>query len=394
MPAYKCKIAVQGGDILEKVIEAASPSALKETIAQEGGFLVKVEKYAPRFKKIKPKEFYSFNQEFLTLLRAGVPVVIAFDAIIEKQEDTSFAKVLKDIRNDISQGKPIATAFERYERIFSSLYIAVLRSGEASGNVPDAIEEYLEYFERSRQIRQKIRAAAVYPFILTVCSVFVVAFLIIFVVPAITTTFVESGAQLPFLTSLLLGISDVIRSYIWVILIFLAVIGWGIRLYLSTEKGRLLFDQHYLKLPFLGELSIIYATSLFASSLSTVLTGGIPLNNALNISKGVINNQFYKAGIKNAIRLVEQGRGFSQSLDEIPFFPKTALRMIAAGEEGGHLEKVLKDVARFYEKDVEAKLTVLASSIEPLLMVLMGFVVGFIMLAMYMPVFQMAGTIG
>ena len=169
---------------------------------------------------------------------------------------------------------------------------------------------------------------------------------------------------------------------------------WGVSFYLKTDKGRLLFDTYYLKLPFLGDLSIIYSTALFASSLSTVLTGGIPLNKSLQISKDLIKNMFFQAEIQNVVKSIEQGRGFTQSLNELDIFPDMAVRMIAAGEEGGALEKVLKDIARFYEKEVEAKLTIMTSTIEPLLMVLMGFVIGFIMLAMYMPIFQMAGVIG
>jgi type IV pilus assembly protein PilC len=394
MPAYKCKIAVSGGEVVEKVITSNSASSLKKTIARDGGFLVHVKKNSYLQQKIKPKEFYSFNQEFLTLLRAGLPVVIAFDTIIAKQDKTSFIKILKNIREDISQGESIANAFEKYETVFSALYIASLRSGEASGNVSDAIEEYLEYFERSQQIRQKIKSASVYPAILTICSVFVVAFLIVFVVPAITGTFVEAGAELPISTSILLGFSAFIRSYLLAIIMGIILMIWGVSFYLKTDKGRLLFDTYYLKLPFLGDLSVIYSTALFASSLSTVLTGGIPLNKALEISKGLIKNMFFQAEIQNVVKSVEQGRGFTQSLNELDIFPDMALRMIAAGEEGGALEKVLKDIARFYEKEVEAKLTIMTSTIEPLLMVLMGFVIGFIMLAMYMPIFQMAGTIG
>ncbi len=394
MPAYKCKIAVSGGEVVEKVIKSNSVSSLKKMIAQDGGFLVNAEKVFFLQQKIKPKEFYSFNQEFLTLLRAGLPVVIAFDTIIEKQDKTSFVKILKSIREDISQGESIANAFEKYETVFSPLYIASLRSGEASGNVSDAIEEYLEYFERSQQIRQKIKSASVYPAILTICSVFVVAFLMVFVVPAITGTFVEADAELPISTSILLGFSAFIRSYLLAIIMGIILITWGVSFYLKTDKGRLLFDTYYLKLPFLGDLSVIYSTALFASSLSTVLTGGMPLNKALQISKGLIKNMFFQAEIQNVVKSVEQGRGFTQSLNELDIFPDMALRMIAAGEEGGALEKVLKDIARFYEKEVEAKLTIIASTIEPLLMVLMGFVIGFIMLAMYMPIFQMAGIMG
>ncbi|MCD4674628.1 MAG: type II secretion system F family protein [Desulfobacula sp.] len=401
MPAYRCKIAARDGEMVEKVIQSGSVSSIKKKIAKDGGFLIKAKKtggLSSSFffsrQRLKSKDFYSFNQEFLTLLRAGLPVVIAFDAIIEKQDESFFSRTLNSIRDDISEGESISNAFEKYENIFSPLYIATLRSGEASGNIPDALEEYLEYFERSQQIRQKIKAAFVYPTILSICSIFVVAFLIIFVVPAITGTFVEAGAELPIFTKILLQFSDFIRSYFWAISASIVFIIWIVSYYLKTERGRLLFDTYYLKLPFLGELSVIYSTALFTSSLSTVLGGGIPLNQALHISTGLIRNSFMQAGSKNAIESIEQGEGFARAFYKVDIFPDMALRMIAAGEEGGNLEKVLKDIARFYEKEIESKISIITSAIEPVLMVLMGFVIGFIMLAMYMPIFQMAGTMG
>ena len=401
MPAYRCKIAARDGEMVEKVIQSGSVSSIKKKIAKDGGFLIKAKKtggISSSFffsrQRLKSKDFYSFNQEFLTLLRAGLPVVIAFNAIIEKQDESFFFRTLNSIRDDISEGESISNAFEKYENIFSPLYIATLRSGEASGNLPDAIEEYLEYFERSQQIRQKIQAAFVYPTILSICSVFVVAFLIVFVVPAITGTFVEAGAELPIFTRILLQFSAFVRSYFLVILIGIVSIIWIASYYLKTERGRLLFDTYYLKLPFLGELSVIYSTALFTSSLSTVLGGGIPLNQALHISTGLIRNNFMQAGSKKAIESIEQGEGFARAFYKVDIFPDMALRMIAAGEEGGNLEKVLKDIARFYEKEIESKISIITSAIEPALMVLMGIVIGFIMLAMYMPIFQMAGTMG
>ena len=401
MPAYRCKIAARDGEMVEKVIQSGSVSSIKKKIAKDGGFLIKAKKtggISSSFffsrQRLKSKDFYSFNQEFLTLLRAGLPVVIAFNAIIEKQDESFFSRTLNSIRDDISEGESISNAFEKYENIFSPLYIATLRSGEASGNLPDAIEEYLEYFERSQQIRQKIKAAFVYPAILSICSVFVVAFLIVFVVPTITGTFVEAGAELPIFTRILLQFSAFVRSYFLVILIGIVSIIWIASYYLKTERGKLLFDTYYLKLPFLGELSVIYSTALFTSSLSTVLGGGIPLNQALHISTGLIRNSFMQAGSKNAIESIEQGEGFARAFYKVDIFPDMALRMIAAGEEGGNLEKVLKDIARFYEKEIESKISIITSAIEPALMVLMGIVIGFIMLAMYMPIFQMAGTMG
>ncbi|MCK5312650.1 MAG: type II secretion system F family protein [Desulfobacteraceae bacterium] len=398
MPAYRCKITSKDGQMMERVIQSGSVSSLKKMIAREGRFLVDAEKTSDHFsfaavfsrQKLKVKDFYSFNQEFLTLLRAGLPAVVAFDGIIENQRGSYFTNILKSIRNDISEGESLPAAFEKHESFFSPLYIAVLRSGEISGSIPDAIEEFLEYFERSRLIRQKIKAASVYPAILTICSISVMIFLIVFVVPVITGSFVEANADLPLFTKILLQFSDLIRFYWWAIISAIILLVYGIYYFLGTEYGKLFFDTHYLKLPFVGELSIIYSTALFSSSLSTVLAGGTPLNQAINISCRLIKNSFMMDKIQNAAYEIEQGDGFANALGRTEVFPDMALRMFAAGEEGGSLEKVLKDVAYFYEREVENKLTIVASTIEPVLMILMGFIIGFIIVAMYMPIFQLA----
>lgn len=402
MPVYRCRIAINENKIIERVIQSGSLSAVKKLVTMEGNFLVDAKKTRTGVsvfsffgrEKFSARDFYSFNKEFLTLLRAGIPVVMAFDGIIRKHEKTFISGVLKSIRNDISEGESIADAFEKYEKIFSPLYIATLRSGEAGGNIPGAIEKYLEYFERARQIRQKIKAALVYPAILTVCSVFVVAFLLIFVLPAITGTFLDAGAQLPFYTLILLKFSSFIRSYFILILVAACLAGWGISYTLKTDKGSHFFDICTLKLPLAGELVIIYTVARFSSSLSTLLAGGMPLNRALYIARGLVRNRFLNTGIRSAVREIEQGKSFAAALEEVNIFPDMALRMIAAGEESGNLDKILGEVSLFYENETEARLSIVASTIEPVLMVLTGFIIGFIMLAMYLPIFQMAGTMG
>jgi type IV pilus assembly protein PilC len=402
MARYNCKIAGKDGTTVEKTIYADSTAALERMIARDGGFLIQAEKPSRGMSvslsigRQKPglKDFFSFNHEFLALLGAGIPVVMALDGILKNNEEKYFSRVLRQIRNDISDGESLSNAFEKHVSYFSPLYIATLRSGEAAGNVPDAIEKYLEYLERSQAIREKIKSAAIYPAILTVCSLAVVIFLLMFVVPAITGTFVVSGADMPIFTRWLLQISDFVRSFFPVILIGLVVIFSGVSLYLKTDRGRLIFDTWCLKLPLVGNLSVIYATALFSSSLSTILAGGSPLNRALHIANGLIQNRRIHAGIEQAIHRVEDGESFADALNEVQVFPDMALRMIRAGEGGGRLEKVLSDLSRFYEKEVTNTLTMITSTIEPALMVLMGFVIGFIMLAIYMPIFQMAGTIG
>jgi type IV pilus assembly protein PilC len=402
MTVYKCKIATRDGKVIERVIVADSRAMVKKQVTQEGDLLVEARSKSTngalpsltRGGKVRLKEFYSFNQEFSVLLKAGVPVVSAFDGIIEKQESNRFVEVLKKIRADVSAGESVSGAFEKYQDIFSPLYIASLRAGETGGDIPGALAGYLKYMKRSQAIKQKLTAASVYPAILTVCSIFVVSFLLVFVVPAISGTFIAAGASLPKLTQIILGITAFMKSYYLLIIGFVVLGTAGFYLLRRSEGGRLLIDEFYLRLPILGDLSLCYATAMFASSLATVLRSGIMLNAAVKLASGLVENRFLQKRLTDTVHSLEQGDGFSQSLERVGVLPGMAVRMIAAGEEGGSLEFVLDNVAEFYETDVEARLTVITSSIEPMLMVLMGAVVGFIVLAMYMPIFQMAGTIG
>jgi type IV pilus assembly protein PilC len=402
MTVYKCRIATRDGKVIERVIVADSRAMVKKQVAQEGDLLVEARSSSAngalpsltRGKKVRLKDFYSFNQEFSVLLKAGVSVVSAFDGIIEKQESNPFVEILKKIRADVSAGESVSGAFEKYQDTFSPLYIASLRAGETGGDIPGALTGYLKYMKRSQAIKQKLKAASVYPVILTVCSIFVVSFLLVFVVPAISGTFTSAGASLPKLTQIILGITAFMQSYYLSILLLVVLCTVGFYLMHRSEGGRLLIDEFYLRLPILGDLSLCYATAMFASSLATVLRSGIMLNAAVKLASGLVGNRYLQKSLTNTVHSLEQGDGFSQSLERVGVLPGMAVRMIAAGEEGGSLEFVLDNVAEFYETDVEARLTVITSSIEPLLMVLMGAVVGFIVLAMYMPIFQMAGTIG
>lgn len=401
MAAYKCKIALSDGRMVEKVIVADSISMIRQQVVQEGGFLLQAGKSAGTFsfftlkrsKSVKPKEFYAFNQEFAVLLKAGVAVVSAFDGIIENQEKSGFAEVLRNVRDDIAAGESVSGAFGKYDQIFSPLYVASIRAGESGGDIPGAIAGYIENMKRAEAIRQKIKAALIYPAILTFCSVLVVTFLVVFVVPAITGSFTQSGSKLPWLTLILLGISDGVKLYYPYMVLFAMLLFLSVQMVMRSKKGHLVFDKYYLKVPVLGDIALCYAMTRFSSTLSMVLGSGSTLNSAVKISSDIVGNRYVKSCIRDILRALEQGAGFAQSMKDTAVFPGMAVRMIAAGEEGGSLESVLREMSEFYEKDVEGRLTLITSAIEPLLMMIMGIVIGFIVLAMYMPIFQMAGTI-
>ncbi len=402
MPTFHCKIAVSDGRILRKTLNADTKALLKKQLESDGYFVLEIEgsdglgnllKSVHRQKRIKIKDFYAFNQEFSVLIRAGLPIVSALDAIIDNDDNNKMMGVLKDVRNDISTGESLSKAFGKHTNTVSNLYVASLQAGEKSGNIPLAISRYIEHMKKTSDARKKVISASVYPIILTAVSIFVLFFLLLYVVPSVTGTFLETGTQLPLITSLLIKSSTTIKSNAIYFLLIFIIVGMGFYYLVNSEKGKLLIDKWKLFLPVFGDLYKGYSTSKFARTLATVLSGGLTLVDSVQISSGTLNNFFLKKQFDTVIKNLNEGGSFADSLEKKKTLPKLAIRMVQAGESSGSLEEVLNEVADFYDGEVDTKLSILTSTIEPALMIIMGFIIGIIVLALYMPIFQLAGTV-
>lgn len=403
MPPFRCKMALPNGRIVENTLVSDSKATLKSRLEKDGNFVLEIKRIKGGGTLIKPsggrirlkeKDFYSFNMEFSVLLKAGLSIIAALDAIIEKNEKSAFRELLSIIRTDIASGESLSSAFANYAHLFSNLYLASLRAGEKSGDLPLALARYIDYMKKMSAIRRKMVAASVYPLILLVSSGIILFFLLIFVVPSITGAFSETGAPLPFITQTLLNISRSMRANgFWVVALAIFFF-FGLFFSKKTNKGGRAYDRALLSIPIFGGVTIHYITSKLTRILATILSGGTPLIESLKIASGILNNRYLQEKIEDVLKNLQQGEGFSESLKQTGVFPDLALRMIAAGENSGALEQVLNDVADYYDGDVEAKLSMISSAVEPALMMIMGLMIGFIVLAMYMPIFQMAGTIG
>ncbi|MGD9733125.1 MAG: type II secretion system F family protein [Desulfamplus sp.] len=401
MPLYKCTVINSEGYAINKTIVADSAAAVKKRIAQEGNFLVEVQKsggysFLLSFsdtKKLKPKAFISFNHELSVLLRSGMPIVPALDMLIQKEGNNNFKAVLTEIKTDVSNGEALSSAVSKHEHIFSPIYTATLKAGEGNGTVPQSIGKYIDHLKRTERIKQKVKAASIYPVILTIASLFVVIFLLIFVVPAITSSFTDSGTELPFITHMLIALSELIKEkFLW-ILLFVFIFTIVIRHFLKSSYGKNRIHKFVLNLPYLGTLIKAYSVGRFTSTLASLLSSGFTLNSAVITSAGLITNQHIRSGLMDVVDDVEKGESFSDSIKKSGVFPPLAVSMIIAGEQSSSLEEILIELSQLYENDVENGLTAMTSMIEPMLMVLMGFIIGFIVLALYMPIFQLAGTI-
>jgi type IV pilus assembly protein PilC len=401
MPAYRCKYMTPQGKYLKKVLTADSRADLRWRLEREGHFVYKIKRAgrlrpagvrtSPRI-GFKPADFFSFNKEFAVLLRTGLPVVAALDAILEKSAAGDFIEALRQVRYDVSTGEALSEAFAKSPRHFSSLYISAIQAGERSGNIPDALLRHIDYLKNVRALRRKMITASVYPMILTATSIAVLALLMVYVVPAFTKTYFEAGTELPWLTQLLVGASLTLKANsLWLaILAVLSAAGFAAAWRSEALRPRL--DRLRLSLPVAGGVQISYATAQLFRTVATILGGGTPLLESMRIAAGSQGNLFLRQRLLEAVERLEEGAMLSEALEEAEVFPRLAVRMVAAGESGGALEQILTDVADFYDDELETRLGLLTSTVEPILMLIMGLIIGFIVVAMYLPIFQLAGT--
>jgi type IV pilus assembly protein PilC len=402
MPTFRCKFATPAGSVVEKTLIADNKSALKDFLEEEGNFVLKIHsterilagfRWRGRRKPFRLRDFLSFNQEFAVLIKAGLPILSALDTVLERSGNSDLYDLLREVRNDVSTGESLSGAFGKFSSVVSSLYVASLQAGEKSGSISLAISRYIAYIKKMLAIRQKVITASIYPAILTTVSVFVLVFLMVFVVPTFTAAYFDSGTQLPGITVVLVAVSHALKNNIYWLILLAAGCWAGLTYAKRSTTGKRFLDRLKLRTPLLGDIFLTYYISRLARTLATVLASGMPLVDAVRIASGTMDNSFLKETIQKVVKLLEEGGGFAASLERVQVFPTMAIRMVDAGESGGALETVLDDVADFYEMDVDAKLTVLTSAIEPALMVIMGLLIGFIVLAMYLPIFQLAGAI-
>lgn len=403
MPFFQCKIGTADGRVVEKEFEAAEPGLLRESLEEQGFYVFSLHK-RPWWRSLgqglkgggRPsgRTFLTFNQELLVLLRSGLPILQVLDAVTERLEPGAFRDALRDIREEVRGGAVLSEAFGKYPQIFPHLYIASIRAGEKSGDLPVTIGRFITYQKRVEAIRAKVRSATFYPILLSIAVVSAVLFLMLYVIPSFTKIYSDANAVLPLITRILIGFSNGLINGLPLWAPALVVGGFLLRAYLHTESGIRRRDALLLRLPFFGGMAIDYSLLGFCRTLGTTLSSGIPAVQAMTMSRGTLNNRILEEKMGTAIHRIEEGITISQALTETGFIPGLALRMIGVGETTGALAEMLWDVADYYEGEVERRLDRLTTMIEPLMMMTMGIVIGGIVIAMYIPIFQLAGTVG
>lgn len=402
MPLYTCKIGSADGKIIEKEFEAASADILKQNLTSQGFFVFSVTSKPFQFlwkkgasrKKVDTKALITFNQELLVLIKAGLPIMHALDAILERIDKGRLAEVLEIIRDDIKGGSSLSDAFERHPSAFSHLYIASIRAGERTGDLPQTIKRYITFLKKTEGFRKKVITALFYPAILLSVAFVAITLLLVYVVPTFSQVYADAGSKLPTPTLILIGFTSVLKKFFPLLV---AAVFFGVYLFrkwINTESGRITVDSFTLKIPVLGDIFSKYSIVSFTRTLATIIESGIPIVESLKMSVGTLNNKTLEGRLTAAIRRVEEGVSLSVAIDGAKLMPTIALRMLSAGESSGSLEEMLEGISDYFEEELDQRLHLLSTAIEPAIMVVMGVVIGAIIVTMYLPVFKIAGTVG
>lgn len=402
MPLFTCKIGAADGKIIEKEFEAATAEILRQSLVTQGFFVFSVSKKPLQFlwkrggarKKIDTKALITFNQELLVLIKSGLPIIQSFDTILERIDKGRLAEVLEIIRDDIKGGSSLSDAFERHPSAFSHLYIASIRAGERTGDLPQTIRRYITFLKKTEGFRKKVLTALFYPGILMTVAFIAVTLLLVYVVPTFSQVYADAGSKLPVPTLVLISFTAVLKRYFLLLVGMVFVAMYVFRRWVATESGRYAVDSFSLKLPVLGEIFSKYSIVSFTRTLATIIESGIPIVESLKMSLGTLNNKVLEARLALAIRRVEEGVSLSVAIDGAHLMPSLALRMLSVGESTGSLEEMLESISDYFEEELDQKLHLLSTAIEPAIMIIMGVVIGTIIVTMYLPVFKIAGTVG
>jgi len=399
METYSYKATTKEGDIITGTIEASNERIAVDRIQEMGYFPLMVSKAIERKDiiynfisslkgRIGEKDVMSFTYQLGVLLEAGFTLDKALSILSELTEKRALRELIRDIISEVRGGRSFSEALSRFPAVFPSFYVNMVRAAEAGGFLEETMSRMATYLENTRALKEDIRSALIYPSILTVVGGSAVIILLTFVVPKFTKIFTDMGEALPIPTAILLTISNGLIKYWWMILLFLAGILFTIRSYLKSESGRRTWDKLRFRLPVFGKLYKEAAVSRFARTLGTLLGSGVPLLNALQIVKGTLGSEKIAELISSVREAVRRGRGISEPLRNSDVFPPIAVHMITVGEESGRLDEMLIKIAERFDIEVRTTVKRLLSLLEPALILFMGVMVGFIVIAMLMAIFS------
>src|SRR5487761_1996853 len=400
MAEWTLKYADSRGAIHQQVAEAASERELRDRFQQQGFLIYSIKPRAEgkassgkrSGKKISTEKFLIFNQQFVTLIRAGLPILKALDLLTDRLTDPKLSKYISSVRDEIRNGALLSDAFAK-QGVFPPIYVTTVLAGERSGSLAEVLDRFITYQKLALSVRKKLLVSLMYPALLIVLVICLIVFLVTYVVPNFAELYRSMQAQLPMPTQILIAVGTTARSY--VLIGFASLVGAiaAFRYWARTASGRERIDRFLLKLPLAGEVWLKYQVAQFSRVLGTLLIGGIPLLQALDTAAESLGTQVLMKVLADAVKLVREGQALSQSLRKTKIFPSLALDMIEVGESTGALPQMLTSVAEFYEEDVSNSVTAALSLIEPIIMIVMGIFVAFVLVSLYLPIFSLADSV-
>lgn len=397
MPIFQYIAKDSSGKAVTGTIESSSEVEIARLLHTKGLFVVsvketkgKVVNYKIKNQPVKLEDLVIFSRQLATMIDAGIPLVQSLTILMEQIDNKSLRNTISVVRQDIQGGTSFCDALAKHPKVFSELFINMCRAGEASGMLDQVLDRMATYLEKSAQLQRKVKSSLVYPAVVISMVIIITAVLLLKVVPTFKSIFDSLGGKLPMPTQVLIFISDLLRKYFLytvIVLVFLAV---AFKKYISTPKGRYNFDKMLLFLPGFGTLFQKVAMAKFSRTFSTLIKSGVPVLNALEIVAKTAGNKVVEETITNCRAAVRSGESISQPLLKSKIFPPLVCRMIEVGEQTGQLEKMLSKVADFYDSQVDAAVSGLTSLIEPMVIALMGVIIGGIVIALFLPIFKIS----
>ena len=344
-------------------------------------------------KKVKTKEIVIFTRQFSTMINAGLPLVQCLDILSSQQPNPSFKKVTSQIKVDVEAGSTFADALSKHPKIFDSLYVNLVAAGEVGGVLDTVLNRLAVYMEKNESLKNKVKGAMTYPIIVLCVAFGVVAILMIFVIPTFSDMFKQFGSALPGPTQFIVNLSSFFRKFWWAMIGFIISLIFGFKWIRTQEKGRFYTDKMMLRLPVFGPLIRKVAVAKFTRTLGTMISSGVPIMDGLEITSKTAGNMIIENAIRAVRTAIGEGRTMSEPLEQTGLFPGMVVQMIAVGEATGAMDQMLGKIADFYDEEVDTAVEALTSSLEPMLMVFLGGIIGFVVVAMYLPIFKMASAI-
>lgn len=401
MPAYEYKALDQNGNATSGVIDADSAKDARAKLRAQDIFAVEIKETEKGIslstrvnvknllKRTGLREVTVVTRQLATLLKAGLPLVRSLQAIEDQLADSPLRTHIIEVREDVNRGVSLADALSKHPRIFSDLYVNMVRAGESAGALDSILERLATFSEKTLALQNKVRSAMVYPIFMSIIAVLAVGLLLTFVVPTITKVFMETKQSMPGPTVMLLNVSRFMKSYWWALLLAVAAIVVAVKRGKKRKGVKLVMDRLKLHMPVFGQLARKMAVSRFARTLSILTASGVPILKAMGIVRTIVNNEVLSKAIDEAAEAVGAGKSIAEPLAKSGVFPPIVTHMVAVGETSGRVEEMLQNVADAYDMEVENAVVALVALLEPAMIIVMGGVVGFIVFAILLPIFEM-----